>query len=78
MATLKIEIGTKLNMQLDAVKCYGQSENNPIVTWQVDTIKYCESGVDWVTFKGKKALYRFCGMRIYSITGPSKEYKICD
>lgn len=80
MTSLKIEIGTKLNLKRDAIITFGKSENNPVVTWEVATIKYYDSGsesiVDWVTFKGKKTLYRFCGNRIYSITGPVREYQI--
>ena len=78
MTTLKIEIGTKLNMKLNAVKTFGNSENNPIVSWEIATIEYYDGDqVDYVTFKGKKTEYRFGGNRIYSITGPAKEFIIC-
>lgn len=77
MTTLNIEIGLKLNLKRDAIITIGNSDNNPIVTWEIDRVALCSDGsINYVTFKGKKTEYRFCGNRIYSITGPVREYQI--
>jgi hypothetical protein len=76
METLNLEIGTRLTVQKVAIHSFG-TRNNETTEKVIDSITKTESGnIDFVTFKGGKTLYRFCGNRIYSITGPDRNYKI--